>query len=234
MPGHALRSEEDKIRLWMLGRVQEPHEICIACKKPLGEPSRCTQGYRYLHRCGKIHGRAVQRCELRVGECLLESIIEKAKRLKIKADAVPLDHRQIHRGLRKLHDPKNGWELFPEFQLHFRRVDLLAVRLYNSGPPLVAYEIKVDRGDFLSEIKNPSKRIEAQEFAAEFWLAAPEGLIQRDEVPEGCGLVEVRVGQRGALHPTVVVPSPTKPVTQIDVLFAARMIWRMRQQQGRR
>lgn len=230
MPGTTWTTEQARIERWMAGRLPEPDEECTRCGVPMAEPPgrSCAVGWKYLHVCGKRHGRGVETCQLRVGQCLLEESTEKMRRLQVKADAVPIDAGHILKGLGKMHQRRNGWELFPEMQLWKRRVDALAVRLYNSGPPLVAYEIKVDRGDFLSEIRNPDKRAEAMSVASAYYLAAPEGLIAHEEVPDGCGLVTVKLGPRGAIRPSVALEARISPVTDIPTHIVARMLWRMR------
>lgn len=72
---------------------------------------------------------------------------------------------------------------------------------------VVAYEVKVSRGDFARELANPAKRAAAMEVSNQFFFAAPGGLIAPAEVPEGCGLVEVR----GEIS-TVVVPAPRREI----------------------
>lgn len=215
----------------MKGRLPDISEECTRCGAPFGERARssCKRPYNLFHICGKHHGRSVAPCQLRLGWCLLEDASAKADRLQVRADAIPIDAHLVQRALRKLHDRRNGWELFPEFQLWTRRVDALAVRLYNSGPPIVAYEIKVERGDFLAEMRSPDKRAEAEEIAAECWFAAPKGLIAPEELPEGWGLVEVRLGPRGGSYAERIVPARQRPITQLPLLFVARMLWRMGQ-----
>jgi hypothetical protein len=55
----------------------------------------------------------------------------------------------------------------------------------------VAYEVKVNRGDFLGEIKNPDKREPFLRFSNLFFFAAPVGLIKVHEVPDAIGLIEI-------------------------------------------
>ncbi len=72
-------------------------------------------------------------------------------------------------------------------------VDVLAIR--NTGKAQVRiFEIKTSRSDFLAELKNPYKRLNAIELANEFMFVAPVGMIDPKELPEGCGLVEIHKG----------------------------------------
>jgi len=68
-------------------------------------------------------------------------------------------------------------------------VDAVVISLWPSnGLVRRAFEIKVDRNDYLREIQNPSKNAWARECFHEFWYVAPKNIIKTiDEVPEGCG-----------------------------------------------
>lgn len=76
-----------------------------------------------------------------------------------------------------------------------RRVDMLAVRRARKagiGPlDLLAVEIKISRGDFLADVRIPEKQQRWREVAHRHAFAAPAGLIRKDEVPDGSGLIEV-------------------------------------------
>ncbi|MFP3637777.1 hypothetical protein [Paraburkholderia sp. SIMBA_054] len=57
-------------------------------------------------------------------------------------------------------------------------------------------EIKVSRADFLADIARPEKREGYQRIAEVLYYAAPVGIIQPDDVPDGCGLlVEIVPGR---------------------------------------
>lgn len=73
-----------------------------------------------------------------------------------------------------------------------QRIDAFAMHLHPSkGMAKVAYEIKVSRGDFLSELKKPTKRKMALLFSDYFYFATPRGLVSLEELPPECGLIEV-------------------------------------------
>lgn len=75
-----------------------------------------------------------------------------------------------------------------------RRIDLLLIRTGKGGKvphERVAVEIKVSRSDFLRE--TDEKRGPWQRVAHRFAYAAPLGMVDRSEVPGGCGLLEVDV-----------------------------------------
>jgi len=73
-----------------------------------------------------------------------------------------------------------------------RRIDVLLMRTSSTKPvpfERIAIEIKVSRGDFKRD--TPEKRKPWMAVAHRFAYATPPGLIAKDEVPEGCGLIEV-------------------------------------------
>lgn len=73
-----------------------------------------------------------------------------------------------------------------------RRIDLLLIRNSQGGKvpyERIAIEIKVSRSDFLRE--TPEKRGCWQRVAHRFAYAAPPGLIAPEDVPDGCGLLDV-------------------------------------------
>lgn len=73
-----------------------------------------------------------------------------------------------------------------------RYIDALAINLWPSkNHRRIAYEIKVSRADFLKELKFPEKRAWATEISHQFYFVAPAGIININEVPDGCGLLEV-------------------------------------------
>lgn len=77
-----------------------------------------------------------------------------------------------------------------------RYVDAFAFNLYPSKKHWrVAYEIKVSRSDFLSELKKPEKRAFGFEISNEFWYVCTPGVAKPEEIPEGCGLLVVQGGK---------------------------------------
>lgn len=70
-----------------------------------------------------------------------------------------------------------------------RYADAVALSCWPSrGIFLTGIEVKVDRYDWLRELRNPEKAQEIQQWCAEFYLAAPPGVINLDEVPKTWGL----------------------------------------------
>jgi hypothetical protein len=54
-----------------------------------------------------------------------------------------------------------------------------------------AFEVKVSKADFKSELENPEKRAPAMDFCHYFAFVAPLGIIYPSEIPEHCGLFEI-------------------------------------------
>lgn len=83
-----------------------------------------------------------------------------------------------------------------------RRIDAFALALWPSRHFYrIAYEIKVSRNDWLNEIKDPMKRVQAWHLSNEFWFAVPEGIANVGGIGgpgdwridmSGCGLLVVK------------------------------------------
>lgn len=81
-----------------------------------------------------------------------------------------------------------------------RRIDLWVLECKPSaGMPAHAVEVKVSRGDWLRELKQPMKRRAAMAISNYFWIAATTGIVKADELPSDCGLIEIdaeRIAER--------------------------------------
>lgn len=81
-----------------------------------------------------------------------------------------------------------------------RRIDMLCVRNARKagiGPlDLLAVEIKVSRSDFFTDVREPAKQAPWREVAHRHAFAVPRGLIRREEVPAGSGLLTVGEDRR--------------------------------------
>lgn len=102
-----------------------------------------------------------------------------------------------------------------------RHVDAVMMDLYPSrGLALTAIEIKVDRGDFIKEVRQPEKSEAIAKFCDYFVIAAPQGMLKAHELPIAWGLYEIT--PRGALKETVK-PRET-PHQPVDRAFLAAML----------
>ncbi|WHU45148.1 hypothetical protein QNM97_13915 [Gordonia sp. L191] len=77
-----------------------------------------------------------------------------------------------------------------------RRIDGL---LLDGGGRRTAIEVKISRSDFARE--SEEKRRPWRKITHRFVYATPAGLLQRYEIPDGCGLWEV--GEAGRVHVSV-------------------------------
>jgi hypothetical protein len=72
-------------------------------------------------------------------------------------------------------------------------------------------EVKVSRADWNRELRNPIKRIAAMTLCDFFWIVTPVGIVKREELPPGVGLMEVVGGERGVIHKLVEAPMLDRP-----------------------
>jgi len=71
-----------------------------------------------------------------------------------------------------------------------RTADALAMSLYPSrGLHSHGFEIKVNRGDWITELKNPEKAEEIAKYCDFWWLVSTENIIKIEEVPALWGLM---------------------------------------------
>lgn len=107
----------------------------------------------------------------------------------------------IVRSLRGRHPSFQGqWACVVEFQ----RIDFLAVGTWPSTKFVVhGYEMKASRSDWLRELKDPGKSAEGMAKVDHWWVAAPAGVVQDGELPDGWGHLEV-----AEQTSRIVVPAP--------------------------
>jgi hypothetical protein len=98
---------------------------------------------------------------------------------------------------------RGEWVLFPELRFGTgastnadSRVDAFAMHCWPSKRFLrVAYEIKVSRGDFLRELKDPLKRRPGLLISNQFYFLCCPGVAKAEEIPADCGLLVARKTQ---------------------------------------
>lgn len=112
--------------------------------------------------------------------------------------------------------------LFEQFALFEggRRLDALIVSPWAArGYSITGFEFKVSRADWLRELKSPWKAEEGSAFCDRWFVVAPQGIIGKDEAPEGWGVIELR-GRRLFTTRQAVQRDPVP----IDRAFMARCI----------
>lgn len=94
--------------------------------------------------------------------------------------------------------PAPSWAYFQEVssgtgRFHSRTADGLAVGLWPSrGFETHGFEMKVRRGDFLREMKDPEKAEAIFRYCDRWWLVCPNKLVQVEEVPKTWGLMVLK------------------------------------------
>jgi len=69
-----------------------------------------------------------------------------------------------------------------------RWIDVAVFQMWaTKGLSRSAFEVKVSRSDFLSELQHPEKHAWCKECFHFFWFVAPKGVIQIEELPDGVG-----------------------------------------------
>lgn len=92
------------------------------------------------------------------------------------------------------------WAVFAELMeapAGGQRIDFFAVHTWRSKKyKAIAHEVKVSRGDFFKEIRNPDKSRFAHSVSNESYIVTPALLVHTDEVPDPWGLITVQPGSR--------------------------------------
>lgn len=134
--------------------------------------------------------------------------------------------QDVIRALRGRHPDLSGeWLTYAECF----RIDFFAMHTWSSRRHTrVGYEVKVSRGDFLTEMKKPGKRMNAVDLCHEFYFATPAEMVQPDEIPDDCGLVWVY--DSGRTRTKVMKRAPrtdARPFTDDEVVYLARFqLWK--------
>lgn len=114
--------------------------------------------------------------------------------------------------------PSPGWQVFYEVgndtgSRVSRHADAVAMGIWPSNGHLIhGFEIKVSRGDFLNEMKDPTKAQAVFQFCNRWSLVTPTGLVKAEELPEPWGLMTFdgkslrTVKQAPALEPVPLTP----------------------------
>jgi len=107
------------------------------------------------------------------------------------------------------------------FSSKVRTADAMAMSLWPSrGLYMTGFEVKISRADWKKELEQPEKAEELARFCKMWFVACPNGLIDKDEVPPGWGLIYVK--DDGGLR--YVKPAPEHPAVEPTwMLFASLM-----------
>jgi len=103
-----------------------------------------------------------------------------------------------------------------------RHADAVAVGLWPSrGLDIIGFEIKVSRGDWLRELKDPEKAEAVQGYCDEWWIVAEDGIIDVAEFPKMWGLL---VADGKTLK--TIVKAPTLTAKPLDRHFLCAVLRR--------
>lgn len=122
------------------------------------------------------------------------------------------------------------WALLPQVReatglSACRTADAIAMSLWPSrGLYLHGFEIKVNRGDWLNELKNPEKADVIASFCEFWWIVAVEGVVAKGELPIDWGLLTPR---GSGLH--IEKQATLKTAKNPDKLFLAAILRRAQQ-----
>lgn len=127
--------------------------------------------------------------------------------------------------LRAKYDPRS-WAFFANVPngtgySQKRTADAVAMSLWPSeGLALHGFELKVSRGDWLRELKQPDKAAEVKRYCDYWWLvASSHDVVKNDAMPAGWGLMVV---QHGKL--IVEVEAPKLEAAALDRTFVAALV----------
>lgn len=100
-----------------------------------------------------------------------------------------------------------------------RSCDLLRVGMWPSrGLGIDVHELKVSRSDWLRELHDPGKADAWWRYCSRFWIVATPGVVSREEMPKGWGLM-LPPARSNARRFRVVVPAAERePMVDLPLL----------------
>lgn len=101
-----------------------------------------------------------------------------------------------------------------------RRCDLMRIGVWPSrGQHIAVHELKTSRSDWQRELDDPAKAEAWWPYCHQFWVVAPDGLIDPAEVPDRWGLMVPPANRRHRRF-RIIKPAPTKtPQISIELLI---------------
>lgn len=104
-----------------------------------------------------------------------------------------------------------------------RTADAMALGLWPSrGHELHGFEVKVSRGDWRRELAEPDKAEGWCQVVDRWWIVAPAGVVPKDELPTGWGLLETtargKAGLRVTVQAALLRPKSERPPVTRDLL----------------
>lgn len=103
-----------------------------------------------------------------------------------------------------------------------RTADFMAMDLWPSkGLALHGHEVKVSRGDWLTELRDPTKAEEFKRYMDRWWLVVPDASIVRSDLPNDWGLMAVRDGSLRVIKPAPKLHPEPMPKTMTAAFLRA-------------
>lgn len=132
----------------------------------------------------------------------------------------------------RVHYPSGAYAVLEEVRNgtgYARKVERYADALVCSCWPsrglwLAGIEIKVSRSDWLSELRDPSKSAEIQQWCDYWWIAAPAGLVREGELPVTWGLLEYDPAARGKDKLVARAKAPKLEPAPMSAAFIASVL----------
>lgn len=111
-----------------------------------------------------------------------------------------------------------------------RYADAIAINLWSSrGHAMHGFEIKISRGDWLRELKDPGKAESIFAYCDHWHIVAPRGVVKAGELPLTWGLFEVREASL-----VQQIAAPRLEATPVSRAFFASLMRRGEEQLARR
>ena len=114
----------------------------------------------------------------------------------------------------------SAWAFLPQVRSHtgyagtVRTADAVAMSVWPSrGLHIIGFEVKSSRHDWVRELGRPEKAEEICKFCDYWWVVAPEGVVQVDELPKTWGLMVPADGKLVVKveAPLIQADTPSKP-----------------------
>lgn len=111
-----------------------------------------------------------------------------------------------------------------------RIIDVFALALIPSmNYERIAYEVKVSRADWLSELRHPKKRARAVALCNRFFFVLAHGIYKKGDLPKGlCGILEITLERQIKLIRRAV----RRTIKPMPVGFIAALARRIKQETG--
>lgn len=145
-----------------------------------------------------------------------------AKAAKAEAVAPAIAAAQVRTALLQRYEAPE-WHTETEFTLEGRRLDVFAMNRWGARSyRTVGFEIKVSRGDWRRELEDFRKSDLWTHVVDQFYVVAPGGIVDVEELPHGWGLLELRGSRMFTKRQALIGTSTTLPRE-----LAARMVDRL-------